>query len=228
MSQHSTYRSIFFIQASLSFVGKVSCHETTNYYFPIEGYGELKVRSEQLIRGALPAERWLIVRPTYIWGEGHRRFRDKFLYRLARGQLIVPSSRSVKRYYGYVRTICEQTRKLASLSFTDVSKVFYLSDPPISVRDFCYHFVIALGRGRVWPAPRLTIQALGSIGDFVGQLGLPFPINGLQANEMTRSYPVPIDPTLTVTQTSTDYSAAACAVVSWALADAHYARRIGA
>lgn len=196
-------------------------------YYPIDAYGESKIQSEQLIRRNLPKGRWLILRPTYIWGEEHRRFRDGFLYRLAKGQLMLPMAGDVLRYYGYVGTVCEQTAKLAERSFAELpSQTFYLSDMPISMRKFCEYFVAALGDGRAWPVPASFLRALGRIGDAAEAVGVPFPINALQANEMTRSYPVPIEPTLAITGTSTEYRRAAAAVIAWALSDPEFSRRI--
>jgi nucleoside-diphosphate-sugar epimerase len=197
-------------------------------YYPIEAYGESKVQSEQLIRTILPESRWLILRPTYIWGEGHRRFRDGFLCRLAKGQLMLPNSGDVLRYYGYVGTVCEQAAKLAARPFAELpSRTLYLSDMPISMRKFCDYFLAALGFGRVWPVPAPFLRTLGRIGNAAEAAGVPFPISALQANEMTRSYPVPIEPTLAFTGASTDYRSAAAAVVAWALSDPEFNRRIG-
>lgn len=197
-------------------------------YYPIDDYGESKIQSEQWIRSNVPEDRWLILRPTYIWGEGQRRFRDGFLYRLAKGQLMLPMAGNLLRYYGYVGTVCEQTAALAARPFAELpSRTFYLSDKPISMRKFCEYFLTALGGGRVWPVPAPILRALGCVGDVAGAAGVPFPIRALQANEMTRNYPVPIEATLAIAGASTDYRHAASAVVAWALSDAEFSRRIG-
>jgi nucleoside-diphosphate-sugar epimerase len=196
-------------------------------YYPIDAYGESKIQSEQLIRSSLPEGRRLILRPTYIWGEENRRFRDGFLYRLAKGQLMLPMASDVRRYYGYVGAVCEQTAKLAERPFAELpSQMFYLSDMPISMRKFCEYFVTALGAGRAWLVPAPFLRVLGRIGDAAEAVGVPSPISTLQANEMTRSYPVPIEPTLAITGASTDYRRAAAAVVAWALSDPEFSRRI--
>jgi nucleoside-diphosphate-sugar epimerase len=196
-------------------------------YFPIDAYGEAKIQSERLIRSALAPNQWLILRPTYIWGEGHSRFRDGFLYRLAKGQMMVPISPNLQRYYGYVKTICEQTVQLSEVQFANLPlRTFYLSDAPVSLRWFCEQFLTVLGAGRVWSVPTTAIRTLGQIGEIARRIQLPFPINALQANEMTRNYPVPIDSTLVITKTATDYRGAAAAVIAWALSDPDFKRRI--
>jgi nucleoside-diphosphate-sugar epimerase len=197
-------------------------------YYPVDNYGESKIQSERWIRNNLPEDRWLILRPTYIWGEGHRRFRDGFLYRLARGQMMLPAAGNVLRYYGYVGTICRQTAMLTAHTIAKLpSRTFYLSDEPILMRKFCEYFVAAFGKGRVWPVPASALRVLGRIGDSAEAIGIPFPIRALQANEMTRNYPVPVEATLAITRTSTDYRQAAAAVVAWALSDPEFSRRVG-
>jgi len=197
-------------------------------YWPIDDYGESKLQSEEFIRANLPKDRWLILRPTYVWGEGHRRFRDGFLYRLAKGQMMLPANDHVVRYYGYVGTICRQAAALAARPTDELpSQTFYLSDEPISMRKFCEYLVTALGQGGVWPIPAPILRALGRFGDAAGALGVSFPIRGLQANEMTRNYPVPVEATLALTGMSTEYPRAAEAVVAWAMSDPEFRRKIG-
>ena len=94
------------------------------------------------------------------------------------------------------------------------------------MQDFCAYFLMALDRGRFWLVPASFLRILGKIGDAAESAGLRFPINGLQADEMTRSYPVPIEPTLSITGTSTEYRSAAATVVAWALSDPEFSRRV--
>lgn len=202
--------------------------ESDEDYYPIDAYGESKIQSELLIRRTLPEGRWLILRPTYVWGEESKRFRDGFLYRLAKGQLILPATGKLLRYYGYVGTVCAQAVSLATHPFGELpSRTLYLSDRPISMQEFCSYFTAVLGGGRVWLAPRAALRALGGIGEIADALNVPFPVSKLQADEMTRNYPVPLEPTLAVTGKSTDYPRAVAAVVSWALSDPEFSRRVG-
>jgi hypothetical protein len=196
-------------------------------YYPIDAYGASKVQSELLIRSALPLDRWLILRPSYIWGEGHLRFRDGFLYRLAKGHLLIPNCETLARYYGYVRTICGQATKISEIPFRELGlKMYYLADAPISLKFLCHQLLPYLPGGRFRPVPSSLIRILGRLGDAVGHAGASFPISGLQASEMTRSYPIPIEPTLSLTGTTTHYPSAAAAVVAWALSDPAFRSRI--
>jgi len=196
-------------------------------YDPTDFYGESKVQSEILIRNSLPSEQFLILRPTYIWGPGLDRFRDGLLYRLLRGQLIISSDPQVKRYYGYVETIAGQTLELARLSFADLPrKVYYISDDAINPRDFCRHFISALGQGKVWSAPAPLIRGLGALGGVISRAGLRPPISPVQARELTTNFPVPIEPTLQLTNCTTDLPSAAAKMVAWARTDKRFASAV--
>jgi len=187
-------------------------------YAPIDAYGKAKVKSEELIRSLLPRNKFLILRPTYIWGPGHTGFRNGLLYRLLKGHLIISNDPNIKRYYGYVETIAAQTLALSRLSFVDLPrKVYYISDDAISLGDFCGYLVLALGRGKAWSASPSLIRLLGTIGTLNSKLGLPAPINSIQARDLTTNFPVPIEPTLSLTECVTDLTLAAAKTVGWAI-----------
>lgn len=187
-------------------------------YAPIDPYGEAKVKSEELIHSLLPRNKFLILRPTYIWGPGHTGFRNGLLYRLLKGHLIISNDPNIKRYYGYVETIAAQTLALFRLSFADLPrKVYYISDDAISLGELCSYLVLALGRGKAWSAPPSLIKLLGTIGTLNSKVGLPAPINSIQARDLTTNFPVPIEPTLSLTECITDLTLAAAKTVSWAV-----------
>jgi nucleoside-diphosphate-sugar epimerase len=190
-----------------------------NDYFPIDYYGESKTRSEELIKSLLPKDKFLILRPTYIWGPGCERFRDGLLYRLLKQQMIIPSDPNLKRYFGYVETVVGQTLALSRLSFIDLPrKVYYISDNAITMDEFCECLLSALRRGKVWTAPAWFIRLLGSAGASISKCGFHTPIGPVQARELTTNFPVPIEPTLELTDCVTDLSSAAAKTVSWASA----------
>jgi nucleoside-diphosphate-sugar epimerase len=191
---------------------------SVNDYAPADAYGESKVKAEELIRKLLPSSRYLILRPTYIWGPGLPRFRDGLLYRLLKGHLIIPNDPAIKRYYGYVETIAAQTLAFSRLSFEDLPQnVYYISDEAICPRALCSYLAFALGRGKAWPAPASVIRLLGTIGTLNSKIGLPAPINSLQARELTTNFPVPVGPTLSLTECVTDLAYAAAKTVAWAI-----------
>ena len=196
-------------------------------FFPVDNYAASKVASERAIRASLPSERYLILRPTYIWGPGLRRFKDGLLYRLAKGQLLISSNPAMVRYYGYVKTAAAQAMALARLDFAALPRrVYYLSDDAVTLREFCAPLIAALGQGRAIAVPPALIRGLGVAGSALGNFGLTAPINMLQARELTRNYPVPIAPTIEMTHEVTDLYAAAAETVAWAKADARWLAKI--
>ena len=198
---------------------KPGCIPSSDFdYAPIDSYGEAKVKSEKLIHSLLPRNKFLILRPTYIWGPGHTGFRNGLLYRLLKGHLIISNNPEIKRYYGYVGTIAAQTLALSRLSFVDLpQKVYYISDDAISLGKFCGYLVLALRRGKAWSAPPSLITLLGTLGTLNSKLGLPAPINSIQARDLTTNFPVPIEPTLSLTECVSDLTLAAAETVTWAI-----------
>ncbi|MEX2285185.1 MAG: NAD-dependent epimerase/dehydratase family protein, partial [Gemmatimonadota bacterium] len=195
-------------------------------YFPVDYYGESKIESEKEIRATLEPGRYLILRPTYVWGPGLARFRDGLLYRLARGQLLISNSPTAVRYYGFVHTVAAQAIALARIIEPDARYLYYLSDDAIRLRDFCEALRSALGQGHAIAAPPALIRLLGLAGAAVGRLGLRAPITPLQARELTTSFPIPIGPTLEATGLTTDLPAAATETVAWARRDRDWVARI--
>lgn len=184
---------------------------------PVDSYGAAKAESERIIRSELGPGRFLILRPTYVWGPGLLRFRDGLLDRLGRGQLLISSDPQYRRYYGYVTTVARQAIEFARHDFARLpGSVFYLSDRAVDMRSFCDALIAALGRGRALAAPPAVIRFLGAMGELAARLGLPAPINAVQARELTTSYPVPVEPTIALTGVETDLAQAAYETVAWA------------
>lgn len=225
--QRYKIRKYIFFSTQLVFRAAGVLPNSDDDYDPTDFYGEAKVQSEILIRNSLPSEQCLILRPAYIWGPGHDRFRDGLLYRLLRGQLVISNDPQVKRYYGYVETIAGQTLALARLSFVNLPrKVYYISDDAINLREFCLHFISALGKGKVWSAPAPLIRGLGALGGVISRAGLRPPISPVQARELTTNFPIPIEPTLQLTNCITDLPSAAAKMVAWARTDKRFASAV--
>lgn len=192
-------------------------------YAPGEEYGASKVVSEKFIRDNLPASQWLIVRPSYIWGPGLARFRDGLLYRLAKGQFMIPADRSIRRYYGYVDTVVRQAAALAEMPSDRLThSVYYVSDDLIHLSELCSALVGAMGRGRAIEAHPAIIRSLGLIGDALGLMGLRSPITSLQARELTTNYPIPLDRTLSLVGERVRLDEAARETVRWAMQDPQF------
>lgn len=194
--------------------------EAEDDFYPVDPYGESKVECEVAIRTSLGSDRYLILRPTYVWGPGLQRFRDGLLYRLAKGQLMIANDRTLARYYGYVTTVTRQAISFCAMPFSELrNKVYYVSDDAISLQSFCDELKRALGRGRYREAHPALVRALGYAGDAARMMKLPAPINSMQARELTTSFPIPIERTLNTVPDRTDLRVAADETVAWAKSD---------
>lgn len=196
-------------------------------YAPIEPYGASKARCEAEIRRRLDRGRYLILRPTYVWGPGLPRFRDGLLYRLARRQLLISADPRAARYYGYVRTVAAQAIAFARMDLAALDRrVYYLTDEAVPLRAFCAALVGALGQGGAIEVPPALIRALGWAGSALESVGMRAPINAMQARELTARFPVPAAATLAATGERTDLAAAAAETVAWARSDPRWTARI--
>lgn len=197
-------------------------------FAPVDAYGESKMQSEILVRESLPLDRWIILRPTYIWGPGLARFRDGLLYRLIKGQMLVGSDPKIVRYYGYVKTIVNQTIALARHPFSELpSKVYYLSDEAIHLSDFCAELIRAAGTGRTRHVPNWVIRLGGNAGSLSAFVGGPSPINAMQARELTTNFPVPVSRTLALTNIETNLPEAAAETIAWASENLYFQSAVG-
>ena len=196
-------------------------------FYPVDPYGESKVACEVAIRETLAADRYLILRPAYIWGPGLQRFRDGLLYRLAKGQLLIGSDPSLRRYYGYVETVVAQAINFSALQFHELPHtVYYLSDDGIPLKTFCDALQRALGQGGYREVAPALLRALGHAGDAARRIGVRSPITSVQARELTTSFPIPIQRTLDIVPDRTDLRHAAEETVAWAKTDPTWLARI--
>lgn len=218
----ATRRYVFF---STQFVyRKPGCLPASDEdYAPSEEYGASKVMSEKFIKESLPKSQWVIVRPSYIWGPGLARFRDGLLYRLAKGQFMIPADPSIRRYYGYVGTVVRQAEALADMPSDKLAhSVYYVSDDAVHLSRFCNALIGAMGIGRAISVHPAIIKSLGSVGDFLGQMGIRAPINSLQARELTTNYPIPLNRTLRLVGECLNLDEAARETVEWAMEDQQF------
>lgn len=186
-------------------------------YYPVDTYGSSKVESERIIRSTLEAGKYLILRPSYIWGPGLERFRDGLLRNLQRGRMLIPLDSKVVRSYGYVETISRQTFILSEQDFGALDHdVFYLTDRPIALSSFCEYALAQLKGGGYYKVPGIFIKKLGLAGQLLQECGFRAPINMMQARELTTNFPIPFERTLKLTQAETDYEYAMKKTIQWA------------
>lgn len=166
-------------------------------YVPHGPYGESKVVTEQLTRGAnLPCE-WVIIRPTTIWGPYHP-FLPSGLWRLmSKGLYFHPKNDPVVRSYGYVKNTAWLIAKLLEAPTGLVhQRTLYIGDEPIRQDQWIDAFSLALVGRPATKVPQSAIRLLARVGDYLNSLGISFPMNSDRFFNLTTTNPVQIAPVI--------------------------------
>ncbi|MFT7155076.1 MAG: nucleoside-diphosphate-sugar epimerase [Parvicella sp.] len=164
-------------------------------YKPHTIYGESKVVSEQTLRDGNFGLKWVIIRPTNVWGKWHLRYPHEFWKVLASGKYVHPDKRDVIRSYGYVGNICNQIDLLISNIESAAGNVYYVGDEPQQLYNWVNEFSLALRHKKVRLVPKQVVYFLALIGDFLARMGLNFPITTSRYRSMTLSNPAPMKKT---------------------------------
>jgi len=158
-----------------------------NDFAPHTVYGKSKVISEQIVKGhaSIPCE-WLIIRPTSIWGPwfGHP-YKD-FFYHVMRRSFVKMQGKTATKTYGFIHNSIAQ---MDFLLFADRSvvhqKTFYIGDDPgLNINVWADMIAQQLGI-RMITVPRFVLQAGALFGDFLGLLGIHFPLQSFRLKNMT-------------------------------------------
>jgi nucleoside-diphosphate-sugar epimerase len=168
-----------------------------NDYIPYMLYGESKVITEQLTRGAnLPCS-WTIIRPTAVWGPGHLMLAEGLWKLMAQGKYFHPSNDPVIRSYGYVKNVVWQIEKLLHAKAEAIhGRVFYVADGNMRQYEWINAFAEKLTGRKVRTIPVSGIYLLARIGDFMKAIGLRFPMYSARFENLVTPNPVPVAPTL--------------------------------
>ena len=187
-----------FVFVSTQFVVRPGVDTRDALHFdPHTAYGESKVVGELLTRAALNPDRWVIVRPTNVWGPHHPRYGQEFLRVLASGRYLHPGGRDTIRTYGYVENVAHQLVRATGLPAADVAgRVFYLGDPPIELRQWTQAFSHELRGSDVRVVPRWVLRGIAVAGDACKIVGVRFPLTSSRYRSMTEDYITPIDETV--------------------------------
>ena len=168
-------------------------------YEPYMIYGESKVLTEKLTRGAGLSGHWTIIRPTAVWGPYHP-FQVNGLWRMIhRGLYFHPANDPVVRAYGYVGNVAWQIGRILALPAEATrGRTLYVGDANSKQLDWVNGFAKALTGRDVRTAPLWTIRAIAGVGDGMRACGLRFPMYGSRLFNLITSNPVPMQPTFDV------------------------------
>jgi nucleoside-diphosphate-sugar epimerase len=182
-----------FVFTSTQFVLRPGVVQVSDTHFdPHTTYGESKVVGELLTRAALDSDRWVIVRPTNIWGPWHPRYAVEFWRVLSRGLYVHPAGRDTIRTYGYVKTIAEQMWSSLTLPADTVAgEVFYLGEEPMRLREWVDAFSKAINGRPVRTVPAPMLKAVAVAGSAARSIGLNAPLTIGRFRSMTEDYVTP-------------------------------------
>lgn len=164
-------------------------------YRPHTVYGESKIESEKILRLNKYNFKWVIIRPTNIWGKWHLRYPYEFWKVLNEGKYIHPNKRNVIRSYGYVSNVCSQIQKIIEKIDSTNGDVYYVGDEPKALAEWVNGFSMALRGKNVRTAPPVLIKCIALFGDVLKIIGFKFPITSSRYNSMIKSNPAPMQKT---------------------------------
>jgi nucleoside-diphosphate-sugar epimerase len=172
-------------------------HEVVTEYAPYKLYGESKVLGEKIVRATAPKIKWVIVRPTNIYGERHPNLKQGLWDLMSRGYYFHPAKDNAQKCYGYVGNTCWQILQiLESKDFTKYSQTYYLGDGNIDQEKWISAFERELRGKKSWRLPRVIFFALGTFGTLIERVGIKCPITLQRYRNLITSNPVPIEATL--------------------------------
>ena len=155
-------------------------------YAPHTVYGESKVLTEKIIKGAELKTPWVIFRPTSIWGPWFGEpYIDFFNIVLGRKYFHF-GKRACRKTYGYIGNTVQQIEALINADVKDVDKkVFYLGDwPAYNISDWAEEIA---AKKNIWipQIPYFMLQLAGYLGDILKFLKIKFPMSSFRLRNMT-------------------------------------------
>lgn len=162
----------------------------------VGNYGSSK-REGELILQKSEINKWIILRPTLIWGPGNisilngigKAILKKYYFHIRHDRVI--------RSYGYIHNSVNQIwRIVEDWDVVRNKDIYYLADGNFSQLEW----VTLLSKSLVGREPRLIpismVWILSRIGDFLKRVGIKFPMDSSRFKNMTTSNYVPLEETI--------------------------------
>lgn len=166
-------------------------------YIPYMFYGESKVITERHTRDADLQCSWVIIRPTAVWGPGHKLLAEGLWKQMRKGRYVHPAADPVVRSYGYVKNVVWQIVGLLQAPREEIDrKVFYVADGNSRQQEWVNAISRELVGREVRTVPLWVLRTLSKVGDGMRQCGLPFPLYDSRLKNMITPNPVPVEPIL--------------------------------
>jgi len=148
-------------------------------YCPDTIYGESKVQGEKIIkslRTEIPC-RWLIVRPTSIWGPWFGVPYKNFFLSIINGHYLHPKVECILKSFGYVGNAVYQMRSLCEVNASPLDgKIFYMADyPPIDIVNMANLIQNSTDTRPLRTIPIPFLRVLAGLGDLLRLVGYRRP-----------------------------------------------------
>ena len=167
-------------------------------YNPKTFYGESKALGELILQSHQSISfRWLIVRPTSIWGPGFKKPYRDFFEKVKSQIFMLPQNKKVYRNYGYVNNIIMDL--LYCVNHMEINRQTYYLCDPMALELGCWADLIADNFKVSKPrrVPKLILQLIAKFGDILKIFGINFPIYSFRLNNMLTDIRIPREQILT-------------------------------
>lgn len=167
-------------------------------YAPHTHYGRSKMLTEEALAiSSIPADRWVVVRPTTVWGPGMSAHYRRFIRSVERGYYFHIGTGDYRKSYGYVGNFCHQIWTLAKADWVALKRrTFYVADyEPLSLKVYADLLAANLGGRKVRSLPLPVAKAFARVGDALQATVLPsFPFTSFRVRNITTEYQFDLEP----------------------------------
>ncbi len=142
-------------------------------YCPPNLYGKSKMIGEQLVRSNPINGKWVIARPTSIWGPWFEHSYKTFFKMLDKGLYVHPGNTPIVKPLSFVaNTVYMMSKLLFSESDSTCGQVYYLADyPEHSIQEWGNMIKRNLGTTRIPVFPISLLRVAAAAGDVLKKMG---------------------------------------------------------
>ncbi len=167
-------------------------------FCPNTTYGESKVETEMIVRKrmGLAGIKYVIVRPTSVWGPWFSDPYLQFFLAIRRGLYVHPGHTEVKKQFAYVGNVVSQILNLLTVNFDDCSEsVYYVGDySEYIVREWADLIQRELKAHRIGTVPLPILKIIAAVGDVLVSLGWRrAPLTSFRLTNMLTSNSLPFE-----------------------------------
>jgi len=174
--------------------------ENEDDYAPDTIYGESKVHTEKIIKRIGDAHfKWVIVRPTSIWGPWFKTPYRNFFDILLSNRYFRIGKKSSTKTFGYIGNCVKQIESLLFAHEACCYKIYYLGDLPLNIDYWASEIARLAHIRKPIRLPFFLFKILAWLGDVLSVIGVYFPINSFRLKNMTTNNILDTNPIRSIT-----------------------------